>query len=120
MLREPETHMPPLTICVGVDSGGICTDVALATTKVETIKAGDYEAVAIGLRHSDANPAHEVMTAQALRAALPDMSISISSVVSFNADGDGIDPALQIAEDLATGVITDETANSDYRHDNEG
>lgn len=49
---------------------------------VKTILAGDYEAVAIGLMHSYANDAHEVQVADALRAAAPDMSISLSSVIS--------------------------------------
>ncbi|MEO9649423.1 MAG: hydantoinase/oxoprolinase family protein [Roseobacter sp.] len=49
---------------------------------VKTILAGDYEAVAIGLMHSYANDAHEVQMADALRRAAPDLSISISSVIS--------------------------------------
>ncbi len=51
-------------------------------TMVATILAGDYEAVAIGLMHSYANDAHEVQMAEALRAAAPELSISISSVIS--------------------------------------
>ena len=43
---------------------------------------GGYEAVAIGLIHAYANDAHEVQMAEAIRAIAPDMSISISSVVS--------------------------------------
>jgi N-methylhydantoinase A len=57
-------------------------DKAEVATMVATIKAGNYESVAIGLMHAYANPAHEVMMAEALRAAMPDISISISSVVS--------------------------------------
>ncbi|MEP1613153.1 MAG: hydantoinase/oxoprolinase family protein [Roseobacter sp.] len=49
---------------------------------VKTILAGDYEAVAIGLMHSYANDAHEVQMADALRRAAPELSISISSVIS--------------------------------------
>ena len=49
---------------------------------VQTVLAGDYEAVAIGLIHAYANDAHEVQMAEALRAAAPDLSISISSVIS--------------------------------------
>ena len=49
---------------------------------VQTVLAGDYEAVAIGLIHAYANDAHEVQMADALRAAAPDLSISISSVIS--------------------------------------
>ncbi|MFK7869043.1 MAG: hydantoinase/oxoprolinase family protein [Roseobacter sp.] len=49
---------------------------------VQTILAGNFEAVAIGLMHSYANDAHEVQMAQALRTAAPEMSISLSSVIS--------------------------------------
>ncbi|WP_299407330.1 hydantoinase/oxoprolinase family protein [uncultured Roseobacter sp.] len=49
---------------------------------VERILAGGYEAVAIGLMHSYANDAHERQMAQALRAVAPQLSISISSVIS--------------------------------------
>lgn len=49
---------------------------------VETILTGEFEAVAIGLMHSYANDAHEVQMAEALRAAKPDLPISISSVIS--------------------------------------
>ena len=43
---------------------------------------GGYEAVAIGLIHAYANDTHEVQMAGAIRALAPDMSISISSVIS--------------------------------------
>ena len=46
------------------------------------IAAGGYEAVAIGFMHAYANPAHERQMAAALRKALPDLSVSLSSVVS--------------------------------------
>ncbi|MDJ0628366.1 MAG: hydantoinase/oxoprolinase family protein [Rhodobacter sp.] len=49
---------------------------------VAEVTAGDYRAVAIGFMHSYANPAHERRMAAALREALPDLSISLSSVVS--------------------------------------
>lgn len=49
---------------------------------VERILAGGYEAVAIGLMHSYANDAHERQMAQALQTAAPQLSISISSVIS--------------------------------------
>ncbi len=60
----------------------LALDPAEVDGMVKTILAGDYEAVAIGLMHSYANDAHEVQMANALRAAAPDMSISISSVIS--------------------------------------
>ncbi|GAA6165498.1 hydantoinase/oxoprolinase family protein [Pelagimonas sp. KU-00592-HH] len=49
---------------------------------VQTILDGGYEAVAVGFMHAYANPAHEQMVAEALRKAAPDLSISISSVIS--------------------------------------
>ncbi|GAA6208648.1 hydantoinase/oxoprolinase family protein [Cognatishimia sp. WU-CL00825] len=57
-------------------------DPAEVDEMVQTVLAGDYEAVAIGLMHSYANNAHEVQMAEALRAAAPELSISISSVIS--------------------------------------
>ena len=57
-------------------------DPAEVEAMVQTILDGGYEAVAIGLMHSYANKAHEVQMAEALRAAAPDLSISISSVIS--------------------------------------
>ncbi|SNT76321.1 N-methylhydantoinase A [Paracoccus seriniphilus] len=49
---------------------------------VQTILDGGYESVAIGFMHAYANPAHEQMMAEALKAAAPDLSVSISSVIS--------------------------------------
>ena len=49
---------------------------------VKTVLSGDFEAVAIGLMHSYANNSHEVQMAEALRAAAPELSISVSSVIS--------------------------------------
>ena len=49
---------------------------------VSIVGDGDYEAAAIGFMHSYANPAHEQRMAAALRTALPDIAISVSSVVS--------------------------------------
>ncbi|MEP2530347.1 hydantoinase/oxoprolinase family protein [Shimia sp.] len=49
---------------------------------VQTVLAGDFDAVAIGLMHSYANDSHERQMADALRQAAPDLSISISSVIS--------------------------------------
>lgn len=43
---------------------------------------GGFEAVAIGLMHAYANDAHERMMEAALRRTAPDLSISISSVIS--------------------------------------
>ncbi|MEL6477647.1 MAG: hydantoinase/oxoprolinase family protein [Pseudomonadota bacterium] len=49
---------------------------------VETMRAGGYESVAIGFLHAYANPSHERAMRDALQAALPGLSISISSEVS--------------------------------------
>lgn len=49
---------------------------------VKKIIDGGYEAVAIGFMHSYANDAHEKKVEEALRKATPDLSISISSVIS--------------------------------------
>ncbi len=57
-------------------------DPADVDAMVATILAGDYDAVAIGLMHSYANNAHEEQMADALRAAAPDLSISVSSIIS--------------------------------------
>ncbi|MEX0279087.1 MAG: hydantoinase/oxoprolinase family protein [Ruegeria sp.] len=49
---------------------------------VETIRAGGFEAVAVGLMHAYANDAHEVAMGEALRTAMPELSVSLSSVIS--------------------------------------
>lgn len=49
---------------------------------VGRIRAGGFESVAIGLIHAYANDAHEVAMGAALRAALPDLPMSLSSVIS--------------------------------------
>lgn len=60
----------------------LALDQAEVERMVQTVLAGDFEAVAIGLIHSYANDTHEKQMAEALRAAAPDLSISISSVIS--------------------------------------
>lgn len=57
-------------------------DPAKARAMAETIAAGGYEAVAIGLMHAYANDAHERMMADALAAVAPGLSVSLSSVIS--------------------------------------
>ena len=49
---------------------------------VQAIINSGYEAVAIGLIHAYANNAHELQMAQALRAAAPNLPISLSSVIA--------------------------------------
>ncbi|WP_108659573.1 hydantoinase/oxoprolinase family protein [Acuticoccus kandeliae] len=48
----------------------------------ETLRAGAYESVAIGLLHAYVNDAHEKAIAAVLRRALPGVSLSLSSEVS--------------------------------------
>ena len=48
---------------------------------VEQLRAEQVESVAICLLHSYANPAHERTVADAVRAALPDVAISVSSEI---------------------------------------
>ncbi len=57
-------------------------DPAEVEAMVQTVLDGAYDAVAIGLMHAYANDAHEVQMAEALRAAAPDLFISLSAVVS--------------------------------------
>ena len=57
-------------------------DPAEVEAVVRRVLDGEYEAVAIGLIHAYANDAHEVQMAEALRAAAPSLSVSISSVIS--------------------------------------
>lgn len=49
---------------------------------VRTILDGGYEAVAVGFLHAYANPTHEHRVAEALGRAAPDLSVSVSSVIS--------------------------------------
>ncbi len=49
---------------------------------VAKVIAAGYEAVAVGFMHAYANPDHERQVETALRAAAPDLSVSISSVIS--------------------------------------
>ncbi|MEM6588203.1 MAG: hydantoinase/oxoprolinase family protein [Pseudomonadota bacterium] len=49
---------------------------------VGLVQAGGYASVAIGFMHAYAHPAHERKMAAALTSAMPDLSISLSSVVS--------------------------------------
>lgn len=60
----------------------LALDPAEAKAMAERIVAGGYEAVAVGLMHSYANNSHEAMMAEALRELAPDLSISLSSVIS--------------------------------------
>jgi len=53
-------------------------DIASVDTAIATLRAENVQSVAICLLHSYANPAHERAVAAQVRAALPDIAISIS------------------------------------------
>jgi 5-oxoprolinase (ATP-hydrolysing) len=87
-LRLPEPLVPRehrLTVAERMSPEG---EVLLALSEAEVARvvaqvvAGGYEAVAVGFLHSYANDAHERMVGEALRRALPGLSVSLSSVVS--------------------------------------
>ncbi|MCW8084989.1 hydantoinase/oxoprolinase family protein [Sabulicella glaciei] len=63
---------------------------------MEKLRALEPEAVAIGLLHAYANPAHEEALAEAVRAALPGVPVSLSSEVS---------PEIREYERLSTTVL---------------
>ncbi|WP_424813799.1 hydantoinase/oxoprolinase family protein [Roseococcus sp. YIM B11640] len=63
---------------------------------LERIKAARPEAVAIGLLHAYANPSHEIALRDAVRAALPDVPVGISSDIS---------PEIREYERLSTTVL---------------
>ena len=60
----------------------LALDLGEVNAMVDRIKSGGFEAVAVGLMHAYANDAHEVAMGDALRAAMPDLSVSLSSVIS--------------------------------------
>ncbi|MEP3232110.1 MAG: hydantoinase/oxoprolinase family protein [Hyphomicrobiales bacterium] len=60
----------------------LALDQAEVESLVREIADGEFEAVAIGFMHSYANGAHERQMADALRERLPDLSISLSSVIA--------------------------------------
>ncbi len=56
-------------------------DLEAAQTLAERIRQEEVESLAIGLIHAYANPSHEEAVAEVLRAALPDLPITLSSEV---------------------------------------
>jgi len=54
-------------------------DTASVDAAVERLAAYDVESVAIGLLHCYANPSHEQQVAERIAAALPDLSVTLSS-----------------------------------------
>lgn len=60
----------------------LALDPAEVAALVERMREGGFQSVAVGLMHAYANDAHEISVGNALRAALPELSISLSSVIS--------------------------------------
>jgi N-methylhydantoinase A len=56
-------------------------DEAAVEALVPRLRAEGIEALAVGLIHAYANPAHEARVAEIVRAALPELSITLSSEV---------------------------------------
>ncbi|MEL6207234.1 MAG: hydantoinase/oxoprolinase family protein [Pseudomonadota bacterium] len=84
----PEPLIPREDRLTAAERVGAAGDVLMpldegeAARLVEAVRAGGYEAVAVGFMHAYANPAHEQRMGAALRAGLPDVAVSLSSVVS--------------------------------------
>ncbi|MEM9472189.1 MAG: hydantoinase/oxoprolinase family protein [Pseudomonadota bacterium] len=74
-----------LTLSERMDSTGKVLkplDPGEADALAEQVAGGGYEAVAVGLMHAYANPAHERAMAAALARTCPDVVVSVSSAVS--------------------------------------
>jgi len=87
VVRERRTH-----------DGGVIVelDEASVAQAVETVRERGIRAVAVGLLHADVDGAHERAIAGALRAAVPDAEISLSSE---------IDPQYREYERFSTTVV---------------
>jgi N-methylhydantoinase A len=87
VVRERRTH-----------DGGVIVelDTASVARAVETVRERGIKAVAVGLLHADADGAHERAIGEALRAAIPDAEISLSSE---------IDPQYREYERFSTTVL---------------
>ena len=59
----------------------LALDEGAVAALVPALRAGGYQAIAICFLHSYANPAHEARAGEILGAALPDLSITLSSEV---------------------------------------
>jgi N-methylhydantoinase A/oxoprolinase/acetone carboxylase beta subunit len=71
-------------------------DAAALGPVLDKLRAVEPEAVAIGLLHAYANPAHERQLAEAVRAALPGVPVCLSSTIS---------PEIREYERLSTTVL---------------
>ena len=84
----PEPLLPRnrrYTVHERMDADGgvlIPLDRAEVEALAETLRAGGYDSVAVGLLHAYANNAHERMVAEVLAESLPEVDVSLSSEVS--------------------------------------
>jgi N-methylhydantoinase A len=78
--------------------GGVIVELDAATVgrAVATVRERGIKAVAVGLLHADADGAHERVVADALREAIPDVEVSLSSE---------IDPQYREYERFSTTVV---------------
>lgn len=76
--------------------GSVETPLGDVCAVIARLKALEPEAIAIGLLHAYANPAHEIALRDAVRAALPDVPVSLSSEIS---------PEIREYERLSTTVL---------------
>ncbi|MDX1785207.1 MAG: hydantoinase/oxoprolinase family protein [Roseovarius sp.] len=88
MLEKPDLLVPrdlSFSVSERMDAAGrvlIALDPASVGGVIESLRGAGVEALAICLMHAYANPAHELALRDAVQAALPDLSISLSSEVS--------------------------------------
>jgi N-methylhydantoinase A len=73
-LEVTEKMRPDGSVAVPLDLGSLAPVIAM-------LRAENVASVAICLLHSYANPAHEQAVAEAVRSALPDVAISVSSEI---------------------------------------
>jgi len=76
--------------------GSVETPLGELGPMLDRVRAAAPEAVAIGLLHAYANPAHEIALRDAVQAALPGVPVSLSSVIS---------PEIREYERLSTTVL---------------
>jgi N-methylhydantoinase A len=87
VVRERRTHEGAVIVPL---------DAAAVASAVETVRERGITAVAVGLLHADVDGAHEVTIADALRAAIPGVEVSLSSE---------IDPQYREYERFSTTVL---------------
>ena len=73
-LEVTEKMRPDGSVAIPLDAAGV-------TSAIDRLRDEQVESVAICLLHSYANPAHEREVADAVRAALPNVAVSVSSEI---------------------------------------